>query len=50
MACTCGCDSTCACDCCSKPDSDTSRPEVEGLRAKVAHREAELTGRKPASR
>jgi Domain of unknown function (DUF3463) len=46
MACACGCDSTCGCDCCGTPERGAGRPEVEGLRAKVARLEAELAGRK----
>jgi hypothetical protein len=42
MACTCGCDSTCGCDCCGKPGGGAGRPEVAELRAKVARLEAEL--------
>ena len=42
MACTCGCDSSCGCDCCGKPGGGAGRPEVEELRAKVAQLEAEL--------
>jgi hypothetical protein len=47
MGCTCGCDSTCGCDCCGKPDSGTGWPEVEELRAKVERLKAELAGASP---
>jgi len=52
MACTCGCDSTCGCDCCGTPQRGAGRPEAEAeeLRARVARLEAGLAGRKPASR
>jgi hypothetical protein len=49
MACNCGCDSTCGCDCCGKAENGGERPEVEELRARIARLEAELAGRKPAS-
>jgi hypothetical protein len=52
MACTCGCDQACRCDCCGKPDTGARRPEaeMEELRATVARLEAELAGRNPARR
>ncbi len=49
MACSCGCDNSCGCDCRSKPASGASRPELDDLRAKVARLEAELADRKGAT-
>jgi hypothetical protein len=48
MACKCGCDKACGCDCGGKPGGGAG-PQVEELRAKVARLGAELAGRGTAS-